>query len=119
MEKRVYEIQGIEVYQTEMTLGQDLELIRVFRELQGKVNWSDPTAILDQILNAGLLDRVLKIILRGEVAKIDVNEITNSELEVILTDFFELNGGLIGRLRDLLRSTVVGLVEEGSEEIPK
>lgn len=109
MDKQEYEIQGHYVYQMEMTLGQDIELIRFFREMKGKADWTDPVAIIDEITNAGLLERLIKIVLRGEVGKIDVNELTNSELEAIVTDFFGLNGRLIEKLKDSLSSLTQSL----------
>lgn len=92
---------GITAWQEELTLKQDKKLAK----LLGKINkdkFADLSKVqisefLDLLLNENLLDEALNIILNvsvpapepGELC--DFSDLTNTELESVVVDFFTLN----------------------------
>jgi hypothetical protein len=101
-----YTIQGVKLKLGVMTLGQDKKLLQLFK---GKsIDFSKMTGgVLDMIahlVEADLIEDFLCAILKGDIEKINMNELTNDELEDIFTDFFELNSGWTKRLPDYLSS---------------
>jgi len=104
MDKKIYQIQGHEIYQTELTIGQDEELLQLSEKVGDefqKVNFKKDgfRAIIRFLIRTGLIEKVLKVVLRGDVDKINIKDITNSELEVIVTDFLAFNAGFVERLK--------------------
>jgi hypothetical protein len=101
-----YVIQGVKLKLGVMTLGQDKKLLQLFK---GKsIDFSKMTGgVLDMIahlVEADLIEDFLCAVLKGDVEKIRMDELTNDELEGIFTDFFELNSGWTKKLPDYLSS---------------
>lgn len=110
---KTYEFQGVKVSQGELTLKKDIEIAKLVKRLSG-VDFEDFEAVLNALIEQGLLGDFLDVILTCE-GEVDYMELTNSELEVIFSDFLSLNGSVIGRLRGLLQSiTIPG--ESGEKE---
>lgn len=106
MKDKLYTIQGVKLRMGVMTLDQDKKLLQLFK---GKsIDFSKMTGgILDMIshlVEADLIEDFLRAILKGDVDKLNMGELTNDELEDIFTHFFELNGGWTKRLPDYLNS---------------
>ena len=98
--KKTYKIQGKEVYQEELTIGQDIALIKIFSSIP-QDDLEQVPKVISYLVDNELLAGVMNIILKGDVDKIDVMEIKNSEFEKIYTDFLALNGGLVKKLTKL------------------
>lgn len=103
MKEKQYTIQGIKLHMGEMTLGQDKKLLDILADK--KINFGEMTGIqktIKYLIKEDLLDDLLKTILKGEVDSIVMDDLTNSQLEEIISDFFELNGKWISKLNGLL-----------------
>lgn len=98
--KKTYTIQKQKVHQEELTIGQDIALVKIFSSIpQEELN--DVPKVINYLVENELLAEMMQVILKGDVDKIDVLEIKNSEFEKIYTDFLELNGGLVKKLTKL------------------
>ena len=106
MEKKVYKIQGVRFTQTEMTLRQDKELIRLWKEagLSGEriQNIRDVNGLIDLLIENDVMERFLQIILNGPREEVNWSEIPNSVLIEVINDFLALNGKWIGKLKGFL-----------------
>jgi|TARA_B110000495_G_C22983306_1_gene578272 hypothetical protein len=100
MTKQIYKIQGKEVYQEELTIGQDIQLIKIFSSIPQEEIEHVPK-VINYLVENDLLAEVMQVILKGDISKIKVLDIKNSEFEAIYTDFLELNGGLVQKLTKL------------------
>jgi len=101
-----YEIQGRRLSQGEMTLGRTKRLIGLTTELAG-VDMSkikDAKSAITWLIENDLIDRALDIILVGEKEGIVWDDLTNSQLEVIVSDFLAFNSGWIKRLSASLKN---------------
>jgi hypothetical protein len=106
MKDKLYTIQGVKLRMGVMTLNQDKKLLQLFK---GKsIDFSKMTGgvldLIGHLVEADLIEDFLRAILKGDVEKLNMGELTNDELEGIFTDFFELNGGWTKRLPDYLNS---------------
>jgi hypothetical protein len=108
-----YTLQGVPVWQHELTIGQDIELAELVTKL-GNVSWRDFSAVLKTIQQDGFLGDFLQVILEGEVASIDPLKLTNSQVSAVAQDFFDLNGTGIENLRHLF-GQVISIPEQGTE----
>jgi len=111
-----YTLQGVPVWQHELTIGQDIELAELVAKL-GDVSWRDFAGVLKTIQKDGLLGEFLQVILEGEVASIDPLKLTNSQVSAVAQDFFELNGTGIESFRHLFGQvmSIPDLPEEAKE----
>lgn len=97
MDRKNYNFKcGIKAYQEELTLKQDIQINNLIKELDKNL-MKDITKIeISQVLNMlfenDLLNKLLNIVLHTENA--DYSELTNSELEQVVNDFFSLNPSL-------------------------
>lgn len=107
MEKKTYKIQGKTLAQGEMTLGQTKRLFELIAEVSGEEipDIKDIKGIVKWFLKQGLIDRALDIILIGDKDGIVWDELTNTQLEAIVTDFLALNAGWIKNLSGWLRKS--------------
>jgi len=112
MKEYTYKIQEKELTQGELTIGQDIELFKLFQELMGDGDEAVPTDMVNTLIETGKLEDMLQIILKGDVSAIEVNDITNSQLEAVVTDFLLLNGSLIAKL-----STWLGSITRSVEKV--
>ena len=95
-----YTLQGIPVWQHELTIGQDIKLAELISKL-GDVDWKDFSKLLKTIQKNGFLGEFLQVILEGNVANIDPMKLTNTQVSAVAQDFFGLNGTGIESLRSL------------------
>ncbi|MCK9519812.1 MAG: hypothetical protein M0R74_12430 [Dehalococcoidia bacterium] len=103
MKEKQYVIQGVKLRMGEMTLGQDKKLLELMNGRE--INFEEMKGLqgtISYLLKNDILNDFLKVILKGDTDSIDIDEITNSELEEIISDFFGLNGKWISKLNDLL-----------------
>lgn len=98
--KKQYTIQKQKVWQDELTIGDDINLIKIFTGIPQEELEQVPK-VINYLVENDLLAEVMQVILKGDVDKIDVLGIKNSEFESIYTDFLELNGGLVKKLTKL------------------
>ena len=98
--KHAYSIQGKKLWQVELTIGQDIELVTLFSKLDGD-NMADVPGLLTELTKEGLIEQLFGIILKGPINEIDILEIPNSIFEKIVTDFLALNDGLLQKLRSI------------------
>lgn len=116
MKDKSYKIQGVDLSQGELTLRKDKEIIKLWYE--SDVNIDELTSsgtiqeILRWLLSSDILERFLEIVLTGETGKIVWDDITNSQLEIIVIDFLALNGGWIGKLNGYLSSLTPAEITE-------
>lgn len=100
MENKSYKIQGKTLTQGEMTLGQTKRLIALTATLAGE----DVTRIRDVknavswLIENNLINQALDIILIGEKEGVIWDDLTNSQLEAIVSDFLAFNSGWIRKL---------------------
>ena len=93
-----YEIQGSPFRQTELTIAEDIQMIKLFKDdLKG----DDAKTILDSIADLDTIEKLLRIILKGDHTAIKWNMIKNSELEKVMGDFFLLNKSMIQKFMSL------------------
>jgi len=91
-----YEIQGSPFRQTELTISEDIKMMRLFKESGG-----DETTMLESIANMENVEGMLRIVLKGDHTAIKFEDIKNSEMEQIMTDFFTLNNSMIKKFMSL------------------
>ena len=112
MEKKVYQIQEKKLTQTELTLGQDKELIKLWKEAglsaEKLKDIQDLNGIIDLLIERKILERFLFIILNGPKEEIDWDAIPNSVLFEVISDFLALNEKWIGKLRNFLNNFLSG-----------
>jgi len=96
--ERFYTIQGQKFRQTELTIGEDIKLIKVFKS---SLTGDDPDTMLDSFLDLPNVEKLVKIILKGDIDAIDISKITNTELQEVLADFFLLNKAMINNFVSL------------------
>ncbi len=104
-EVKEYNLQGVPVWQHELTIGQDIKLAELVSKL-GDVDWKNLKAVLSALQKDALLGDFLEVILEGEVSKIDPLKITNSQVSEVAQDFFELNGTGIESFKSLFNRVV-------------
>jgi len=106
MDKRVYKIQGKRFTQSELTLRQDKELFKLWKEagvsLEGLGSVQDVGGVLEKLIEGDLLERFLAIILNGPREEVNWAEVPNSVVVEVLSDFFALNAGWLKRFRGWL-----------------
>ena len=103
MKDKQYTIQEMKFHMGEMTLGQDKKLMELLKGQE--FNFEEMTGLqntISYLLKNDIVDDLLKVILKGDVDSINIQEITNTQLEEIISDFFVLNGGWISKLNSLL-----------------
>lgn len=87
---------GIKAYQAELTLKQDRlinDLIKgLDKNLIKDITKIEFSRVLDILFQTALLDKLLNIVLNTN--NVDYSDLTNSELEKVVTDFFTLNPSL-------------------------
>jgi len=99
--QKEYLIQGRRLAQGEMTLGQTKSLARLTAEIAEGADFSQIRSVKDAVawlVEHNLIDRVLDIILVGDKEGIVWDDLTNSQVEAIVSDFLAFNGGWIKRL---------------------
>lgn len=108
MKEKIYEIQGKKFTQTELTLGQDKKLIKLWKEMGVSVkelkNIDALGDLVDFLIKNQILEKFLSIILHGEITEVDWDAVTNSTLFEIVNDFLALNGRWIEKLRNFLNN---------------
>ena len=103
MKDKQYTIQGVKFRMGEMTLGQDKKLMELLKGRE--FNFEEMTGLqntISYLLKHDIVDDLLKVILKGDIDSIDIQKITNTQLEEIISDFFVLNGEWISKLNSLL-----------------
>ncbi len=95
------------VKQRELTLGQDKKLLALVAEKDWDFSFAESDELevrelLGWLATNDVIPELLDIILIGEKDGIDWNDITNSQLEEIVTDFFTLNSVWISKLKAAL-----------------
>lgn len=110
MENQSYEIQGKTLTQGEMTLGQTKRLIALTTKLVGAdvTKIKDVSSAVSWLVDNNLIDQALDVILVGDKNGIIWDDLTNTQLEAIVSDFLAFNGEWIrklsGSLTNLLKS---------------
>ncbi|MDD5220584.1 MAG: hypothetical protein PHV11_08465 [Candidatus Bipolaricaulis sp.] len=106
MEKKSYEIQGKTLTQGEMTLGQTKRLIASTTKLVGAdvTKIKDVSSAVSWLVDNNLIDQALDVILVGDKNGIIWDDLTNTQLEAIVSDFLSFNGEWIGKLSDSLKN---------------
>jgi len=82
---------GIECYQQELTLKQDKALAKLLSQFKFDSDKMSLMDIIAALSESDLLNEALGIILNKQA---DYSNLTNSELEQVITDFFSLNPSL-------------------------
>ena len=96
--EKIYTIQGQKFRQTELTIGEDIALIKTFKSsLVGE----DADTMFEALLDMNNLEKWIKVILKGDIDAIDIKKITNTELQEVLGDFFLLNRKMINNFISL------------------
>lgn len=108
-----YTLQGVPVWQHELTIGQDIKLAELVSKL-GDVNWKNFSGILKTIQKDGFLGDFLQLILEGNVGSIDPLKLTNSQVSAVAQDFFDLNGTGIESFKNLF-GQVISIPNEKEE----
>jgi len=90
--EKFYTIQGQKFRQTELTIGEDIRLIKTFKS---SLTGESPDTMLEALLDMENLENWVKVILKGDTDAIDIKKITNTELQEVLADFFLLNKKMI------------------------
>ncbi len=102
MGNQSYKIQGKTLTQGEMTLGQTKKLLELTAEIaegaEDVTKIKDVKSAISWLLKRGLIDRALDIILVGDKDGIVWDDLSNSQLEEIVSDFLAFNGGWIRKL---------------------
>ena len=57
--------------------------------------------MLESFLDLPNVEKLVKIILKGDIDAIDISKITNTELQEVLADFFLLNKAMINNFVSL------------------
>jgi hypothetical protein len=97
---KTYMIQGVKFRQTELTISEDIKIIKLFKSGLGVGTESEST-MLDALTDMSTLESFFKVILKGEHDQINVKQIKNSELEEVMGDFFLLNKSMIQKFMSL------------------
>ncbi len=106
LEKKHFSLQGQDVYVGELVLDQQIELRRLFRDVDIEMSADHtPLDILDQIIDKELLKPFLGIIFQGS-ENIDIGQLTAAELESIFSFFLSLNLASVSKLLSFLKSFV-------------
>lgn len=109
MKDKKYVIQGKRFTMGEMTLGQDKKLLQLFKGREFNFEELDSfQKIIEYLFEENILEDLLRVILKGDINAIDLEAITNSELEEIISDFLSLNGAWIKKLNGLLTGFLNG-----------
>lgn len=96
--EKFYTIQGQNFRQTELTIGEDIDLIKTFKSsLVGE----DADTMFEALLDINNMEKWVKVILKGDIDAIDIKKITNTELQEVLSDFFLLNRQMINNFVSL------------------
>jgi|ETNmetMinimDraft_26_1059896.scaffolds.fasta_scaffold183677_1 translation initiation factor 2 beta subunit (eIF-2beta)/eIF-5 len=96
--KQTYTIQGVKVWQGELTIGQDIKLAEIFSTMDGdKMN--DIQGLITEVTKEGNITDLFRVVLKGPIDEIDIMEIPNSVFEKIVSDFLVLNDGLLMKLK--------------------
>ncbi|MDZ7821573.1 MAG: hypothetical protein U5N26_07035 [Candidatus Marinimicrobia bacterium] len=120
MKEKKYTIQGKKFTMGEMTLGQDKKLLQLFKGRELNFEELDSfRKIIDYLFEEEIVDDLLGVILRGDIESIDIEEITNSQLEEIISDFLSLNGEWISKLSSLLTSFLNGNLTDHSPNLKR
>jgi len=90
--EKFYTIQGQKFRQTELTIGEDIRLIKTFKS---SLTGESPDTMLDALTELPMLEEMMRIILKGDTDAIKIEKITNTELQEVLADFFLLNKKMI------------------------
>jgi len=103
-----YTIQGLEFTQDEMTIKKNKQLIKFLQN----ANIPDAGSI-DEILSAlvsgDVVGDFLSVVLDGDVDKLDIDEMTNSQLMEVLDDFLSLNEMWIRKLMKFIPQQTLGM----------
>jgi len=102
----------VTAYQEELTLGQEVELVKILYEFDigtvsdlTKLNLSD---VIRRLVESGLIYDMLQIILRPKLNKKELQAIPTLVLGRIIRDFFELNAGLVMLFRSFAEGIASG-----------
>ena len=98
--EKTYTIQGAQFKQTELTISEDIKIIKLFKSGLGVGTESEST-MLDALTDMATLESFFKVILKGDIDQINVKQIKNSELEQVMGDFFLLNKSMIQKFMSL------------------
>ncbi len=109
MKDKKHVIQGKHFTIGEMTLGQDKKLLQLFKGRELNFEKLDSfQKIVDYLFEENIVEDLLRVILKGDTDAIDMEAITNSELEEIISDFLSLNGAWIKKLNGYLTGFLNG-----------
>ena len=95
LERYIYKIDGHTFEQKELTILEDMKLIKLFK---GSLGGENPDTVLDSFTDIDNLITFLKIVLKGDHDEINHKQLPNSIMGKILEDFFSLNRGMINKL---------------------
>jgi len=110
MKDKLYTIQGVKLRMGELTLGQDKKLIALFKGRT--INFEELDSfqkVINYLFEEEIVDDLLQVILKGDIDNVNIEDITNTQLEEIISDFFELNGAWMKKLSSLLNSFLNGI----------
>lgn len=96
--EKFYTIQGQKFRQTELTIGEDIALIKTFKS---SLVGDDADTMFEALLDIKNMEKWIKVILKGDIEAIDISKIKNTELEMVLSDFFLLNRKMINNFVSL------------------
>ena len=96
--EKFYTIQGQKLRQKELTIGEDIALIKTFKS---SLTGEDADTMFEAFLDMENLENWVKVILKGDIDAIDIKKITNTELQEVLADFFLLNRQMINNFVSL------------------
>lgn len=105
MEQGKYQVQGRELHQGEMTLGQTkrvLKFVAAYSDNPDFKKIKDVKSAIQWLLENDLIDQALDLILTGDKQGIVWDDLSNSVLVEIGTDFLALNREWIKKLKDSL-----------------
>jgi len=95
-----YTIQGVKFKQTELTISEDIKIIKLFKSGLG-VGTEAESTILDALTDLETVEKFFKVILKGEHDQINHKQLKNSEVEEVMNDFFLLNKSMISKFMSL------------------
>lgn len=113
---KTYTIQGQLFTQDIMKFKQDKELILLWAKKDVKFkeifDVDGTMAALKFLVKNDIVDDFLRIVLVGDISKIDIDELNNEILLTIIEDFFFCNKKWIAGVVSLLKGLIFSLIQE-------
>mgnify|MGYP000895635158 CR=1 FL=1 len=125
--KKTYQIGNKSFYQEELTLGQDIQLTELIQETSleefSNVDTMNVAELIKLISKDKLITKFLRIILQSnsgnQLEDEDALKIKNSQLELIINDFFSLNPSVKNLLMSISKSLTGTLTEDTQKTTPE